>query len=66
MKKMIRVRTIAEYIAPMPYAQRQVVWATKKPNANGDKNGDMIKPIVQTLSFRGRKKINHYKFWYRK
>ena len=51
MKNTIRVTTITEYMDPMPYAHRHDVRATKKPNANGERNGDMMKPMVQILSY---------------
>ena len=50
MKNTINKTTIAPYIEPIPYAQRQVVRATRKPNANGDRKGEMMKPMVQKLS----------------
>ena len=45
---------------PMPYAHLQDVRATKKPNANGERNGEMMKPIVQILSYCcGKLKSEH-------
>ena len=49
-KKIMRRTTIREYKHPMPYAHLQVVLATRKPNANGDKNGETMKPMVHMLS----------------
>ena len=51
MKNTIRITTITEYMDPMPYAHRHDVRATKKPNANGERNGDMMKPMVQILIY---------------
>jgi len=51
MKKVIRNTTIAEYIAPMPYAHRHDARAARKPKAKGEINGDMMKPMVQMLSY---------------
>lgn len=42
------------YIDPIPYAHLQVVRATRKPKANGDRNGEMMNPIVQMLSYNRR------------
>ena len=53
MKNMINITTIAEYMDPMPYAHRHDVRATRKPNAKGERNGEMMKPIVQMLIYRG-------------
>lgn len=69
-KRTIKPRTTALYIAPMPYAQRQLfhifqrlvitkkqsmitclALATRKPKAKGDKKGEIMKPIVQMLSY---------------
>jgi hypothetical protein len=51
MKNMIRITTIAEYMDPMPYAHRHDVRATKNPKTNGERNGEMMKPMVQILSY---------------
>ena len=50
MKNTMSSTTRAPYMEPMPYAQRHDVRATRKPNANGDRKGEMMKPMVQTLS----------------
>ena len=42
---------MAEYIVPMPYAHRHDVRATKKPNAKGETNGEMVAPMAQMLSY---------------
>ena len=42
---------MAEYIVPMPYAHRQDVRATKKPNAQGEKKGEIVTPMAQMLSY---------------
>ena len=51
MKNTIKITTISEYMDPMPYVHRHDVRATKKPNANGERNGAMRKPMVQILSY---------------
>jgi hypothetical protein len=51
MKNTIRSTTMAEYMDPMPYAHLHDVRATKKPNAKGEINGEIMKPIVQMLSY---------------
>lgn len=51
MKNVIRNSTTAPYIEPMPYVHRQLALATRNPNANGETKGEMMKPIVQMLSF---------------
>jgi hypothetical protein len=50
MKKMIKTTTMAPYMDPIPYAHRHDVRATRKPKAKGERNGDMMKPMVQKLS----------------
>jgi len=45
------VRTTSNpYRHPIPYAQRQVVRATRNPKTNGETKGDMMKPMVQKFS----------------
>ena len=51
MKNTIKIITIAEYMDPMPYAHRHDVRATRKPNKKGEMNGEIMKPMVQRLSY---------------
>lgn len=37
-------------MAPIPYAHLQLARATRKPNAKGERNGEIMNPMVHTLS----------------
>ncbi len=50
MKRAIRMQTTALYMQPIPYAHLQVCRVTSKPKANGERNEEMMNPIVQMLS----------------